>query len=87
MKNQRKESAIQAAIQTPFNKAKFFEMVREILKKVPDDKRDRFDRMGAYIYNDFSPYVTRFQRIGKYIGPDKKRVDILSCTPQKGDFT
>ena len=77
MKNQRKESVIHAALQVPFNEANFFEMVREILKNVPDDKRDRFDRKGAYIYNDFSPYVTRFQRIGKYVSPDKKRVDIL----------
>ena len=77
MASEYKKGVIHAALQVPFNEANFFKMVREILKKVPDDKRDRFDRKGAYIYNDFSPYVTRFQRIGKYISPDKKRVDIL----------
>ena len=77
MASEYKKGVIHAAIRVPFNKAKFFEMVREILKNVPDDKRDRFDRRGAYIYNDFSPYVTRFQRIGKYMSPDKKRIDIL----------
>ena len=77
MASEYKKGVIHTALQVPFNEANFFKMVREILKKVPDDKRDRFDRKGAYIYNDFSPYITRFQRMGKYISPDKKRVDIL----------
>ena len=68
------EKLVQKTLVSPFNKEHFVYLVKNILNYVHDAP---FSYKGNLIFDDFADSVRLVQRIGKYVDPDGKKVDIL----------
>jgi len=72
-----KQSAVKLIRETfdkPFDKEQFVRFVKELFNRI---SLDAFEYYGQYIPDSFRPYISKYERIGKYQGGDDKRIDVL----------
>ena len=72
-----KQSAIKLVRETfdkPFDKEQFVRFVKELFNRI---SVDAFEYYGQYIPDSFKPYISKYERIGKYQGSDDNRIDVL----------
>lgn len=72
-----KQSAIKLIRETfdkPFDKERFVRFVKELFNRI---SLDAFEYYGQYIPDSFKPYISKYERIGKYKGSDDNRIDVL----------
>jgi len=72
-----KQSAIKLIRETfdkPFDKEQFVRFVKELFNRI---SLDAFEYYGQYIPDSFKPYISKYERIGKYQGSDDNRIDVL----------
>ena len=65
---------IRDALGEAFDRTNFMRLVKNILNHVQDAP---FTYTGNLIFDDFEDSIRRVDRIGKYLSPDKKQIDIL----------
>jgi len=71
-----KQSAIQLIKETfenSFEKERFVRFVKNLFNKI---SLEPFEYSGQYIPDTFKPYISKYERVGKYTAEDK-RIDIL----------
>ena len=68
------QKLVQKTLGNSFNKEDFVYLVKNILNYLQDAP---FSYTGNLIFDDFADSVRLIQRVGKYVDPDGKKVDIL----------
>ena len=74
MNDEQAKRIVRDTLGKPFDEANFVGLVKDILNHVQDAP---FDYRGNLIFDDFEDHIKRFQRVGKYQGPNEEKVDIL----------
>lgn len=78
MKKELATKILTNVLEGSFSKERFSSFAKDLLKKL-DDQSDGavFSLHGAYIADQYKPYIQRYDRIGKYEDSKGKRVDVL----------
>lgn len=69
------EKLIKNTFQNSFNKEKYVYFIKNLLKRY--DELKAFHLQGCYIPKAFENFIKTFERIGTYIDPDGKKIDLL----------
>jgi len=77
MIDKRKSDLIESTFQNSFDKEKFHLFVKDLLNQFDDSRDYHFEYAGAYIPDAFREHILRYERLGKYIDPEDKCIDIL----------
>lgn len=73
MSKQQAIDLVQKTFESPFDKTKFVVFIKDLLNHIEDAP---FIRQGNYIPDQFRPFVSHYERIGKY-SDGEHRLDIL----------
>ncbi len=66
---------VKDVLQHPFEKRRYAYIVRELLNHIEETPETTY--RGNYIPDAYKEYITTLDRIGKYVDPDGKKIDIL----------
>jgi hypothetical protein len=69
------EKLIKNTFQNSFNKEKYLYFIKNLLKRYDESKA--FHLHGCYIPKAFENFVKTYERIGTYIDPEGKKIDLL----------
>jgi len=67
------QTIIEATFEKPFNKDRFNGFIKNLLNQIEDAP---FSYQGNYIPDAYKPFISRYERIGKY-NDGEKRIDVL----------
>ena len=73
MYREQAKDIIRDTFESPFDKEKFLYFIKNLLNKIEESP---FTYQGNYIPDSFKPYISKYERIGKYFSGDE-RIDIL----------
>lgn len=73
MDKQQAQNIIKQALENPFDKGRFVNFIRNLLNRIEDEP---FTYQGQFIPDAYKPYVSVYERIGKY-NDGENRIDIL----------
>jgi len=65
---------IRETFENSFKKKKFVLFVKELFNRI---SLETFEYFGQYIPDSFKPYISKYERIGKYQDSDNNRIDVL----------
>lgn len=74
MDKQQSINLVKNTFESAFEKIRFKLFIKNLLNQYEESE---IFRTGAYIPDTFKKYVTKYERLGKYIDSDNKRIDIL----------
>jgi len=66
---------VQDVLQYPFEKRRYAYLIRELLNHIEETPETTY--RGNYIPDAYKEYITTLDRIGKYVDPNGKKIDIL----------
>lgn len=72
---------ISETLQTPYDKARFSYLVKNLLNHVEDAP---FTYRGNLIRDSYDPYIQSLERLGKYQDPEGNKVDVLVVHLKRG---
>lgn len=80
MNKQQSIDIVRSTFESPFEKKRFITFIRELLNHPTDAP---FTRQGNLVPDQFKPYISHYERVGKYI-TGEHRIDILIVYLKKG---
>jgi len=83
MSNESAKELIRKTFQNPFDKERFHVFIKDLLNHIEDGERDHFICQGQYVPEAYRQYIKSYERIGKYLDPEGKKIDILIVNLQK----
>jgi len=75
---------IKNTFQNPFDKNRFVYFIKNLLNQY--DEAKSFYLQGCYIPKAFKNFIKAYERIGTYIDPEEKKIDILIVYLQRGNI-
>jgi len=73
MDKQQAQTIVKETFEKPFNKERFNGFIKNLLNQIEDAP---FSYQGNYIPDAYKPFISRYERLGKY-NDGEKRIDIL----------
>ncbi|RLF05459.1 MAG: class I SAM-dependent DNA methyltransferase, partial [Thermoprotei archaeon] len=73
MDREQAQNLIKETFQNPFDKTRFVNFVKNFLNYIEEET---FSQQGTYIPDSYKPYVSKYERVGKY-NDGENRIDIL----------
>lgn len=80
MSMQQAINLVQKTFESSFDKSNFIIFIKDLLNHIEDAP---FIRQGNYIPDQFKPYISQYERIGKYTDSEGHRLDILIVNQKK----
>ncbi len=74
MNNDQSINLVKETFESPFDRSSFIYFIKNLLNEYEEAE---ISRKGVYIPAAFEDYISKFERLGKYIDSNQKRIDIL----------
>jgi hypothetical protein len=80
MDKEQARAIVKNTFENPFDKGQYINFIKNLFNRIDEDT---FELHGQFIKDSYKPYVKKYERIGKYIDSDGKKIDILVVNLKK----